>query len=148
MLARELTIIYQSLLKRDEAMFSTLTIEDFLFIEDLEMAQYAVLNRLKNYKDRFLKNDLSGLSELSSLAAVLIRVEKKRSKILDLFPLPVKKVDAENRQLVFDGYVLYDEDVERMFELIKWAIPVLHETIDEALCVNMGFTKDNIDIYA
>ncbi|MGE5680290.1 MAG: hypothetical protein ACM34K_05355 [Bacillota bacterium] len=127
---------------------ASLTLENFLYVNDFEISQYKILGCLKNYREEFNNNNISNLTELSTLVSTLIRVEKKRSKIIDLFPVPVKKVDAEKRQLVFDNFVLYDEDVERIFDLIKWAIPVIHETIDEALCLTKVFKKESVGVLA
>lgn len=125
-----------------------LTIENFLFINDFEISQYKILGALKSYREDFSRNDISNLRELSNLVSTLIRVEKKRSKILDLFPIPIQKVDSDKRQLVFDNFVLYDDDVEMIFDLIKWAIPMIHETIDEALCLTKVFKKESVGVLA
>ncbi|MGE5353457.1 MAG: hypothetical protein ACM3P0_15340 [Acidobacteriota bacterium] len=120
-----------------------LTIDTFLYADDFELGQYKVLGALKKYNEEFQnKNTHPYLAELTSLVNTLIRVEKKRSKIIDLFPIPVEKVDAEKKQLVFENFILYNEDIERIFDLIKWAIPAIHDTIDEGLCVSRSFTKE------
>ncbi|MGE5401561.1 MAG: hypothetical protein ACM3S2_14260 [Ignavibacteriales bacterium] len=122
-----------------------LTIDTFLYVNDFELGQYKVLGALKLYKEEFNKNQVFPvLSELTTLVNTLIRVEKKRSKIIDLFPIPVEQVDAENKRLVFENFVLYNEDIERIFDLIKWAIPVIHDTIDEGLCITKSFKKEQV----
>lgn len=121
-----------------------LCINDFLFISDFEMSQYKILGALKDYRMEFHNNKvLSLLSELTELVSLLIRVEKKRSQIVNLFPLKLEKIDAQNRQVVFEDFVLYDEDIERIFSLIKWAIPEIHDTIDQGLCLTKIFIKEN-----
>ncbi|MEI7812910.1 MAG: hypothetical protein WCJ01_10875 [Ignavibacteria bacterium] len=125
-----------------------LSTNDFLFIADVELNQYKILGALKHYKEEFNKKDFTKLSQLSSLASSLIRVEKKRGKLLDLFPVPVKRIDNEGKKLIFDGFVLYNEDIERTFELIKWAIPVIHDTIDEGICLTQNFKNETFSVLA
>lgn len=111
-----------------------LSIEDFIFISDYELSQYKILNALTQYKEDFRNNRIfPGLSELAEIMTKLKQIDKKKAKLVDMFPIPIRKIDADKRRLIFDNFWLNNHNIEDIFDLVKWAIPVIGEVMDEGL---------------
>lgn len=113
-----------------------LSIENFLCITDFELSQYQILAGLKRYKEQFMSSNVfPALKELAELSSTLKQIKRKNSRLIENFPIPVKNIDTEKRQVEFDSFTLYDEDIARILDLIKWAIPVVDAAIDDALSI-------------
>lgn len=111
-----------------------LSIDNFLFINDFELSQYKILGSLQRYKTDFESNIfLPGLLELAELTTTLKQILKKRTRLIDVFPIPVKKVDIDKKCLIFDNFEIDNESVEDIFNLIKWAIPKITEVVYEGM---------------
>lgn len=128
-----------------------LTIDNFLFISDLELSQYKILGSLQKYRTDFESNIfLPGLLELAELTTTLKQILKKRTRLIDVFPIPVKKVDIDKRCLVFDNFEINNENVETIFSLIKWAIPKITEVIYDGMKIrkyNLMEESSDIQLY-
>lgn len=123
-----------------------LSIDNFLYISDFELSQYQILAGLEKYKTEFQSSRIfPALKELAQLSSALKQIKRKNSKLLQNFSIPVKKVDVEARRLEFDTFTLYEEDVNRILDLIKWAIPVIDSVIDQALSVRKVSTPETIE---
>jgi hypothetical protein len=127
---------------------SKLTIDNFLFINDLELSQYKILSSLKNYRIEFEDNKfLPGLLDLAELITTLKEILKKRTRLIDIFPIPVKRVDIEKRRLIFDNFELDNDGVDSIFQLIKWSIPKINDTICEGMKIRKhSFMEEPSDI--
>lgn len=128
-----------------------LTIDNFLFINDLEISQYKILGHLKKYRNEFENNlFLPGLLELAELSTTLKQIVKKRTRLIDVFPVPVRKVDIENKRLIFENFEINNDGVEEIFNLIKWSIPKINEAICEGMKIRKGALMEeptNIQLY-
>ncbi len=125
---------------------SRLTIENFIYINDFEISQYKILNALKLYKQDFQNNVfLPGLLELSEISTSLRKISKKRTRLIDVFSDPIKKVDIQNRRLIFENYILNDEDIEQIFSLIKWALPIINDTVCDGMNIKKQVSSVNVD---
>ena len=123
-----------------------LSIENFIYINDFEISQYQILNALKSYKNDFEnKNFLPGLIELSEISTSLKKISKKRTRLIDVFTDPIKKVDVEKRRLVFENYILNDDDIEEIFALIKWAIPHINDILSSGMSIKKQVSSVTVD---
>jgi|GEM_PF-3178100 len=113
-----------------------ITIDNFLYISDFEMSQYMLLGKLQSYKADFNQNKIfPAVNELNDLLSILRQVTKKKSLLIDMFPCPVKKVDVDKKRLIFENHEMNNDQVEQVFEFIKWSIPQIEEVLEEGLCV-------------
>jgi hypothetical protein len=114
----------------------------------MELSQYKILGSLKSYKNEFENNIfLPGLLDLADLITTLKQILKKKTRLIDIFPIPVKRVDIEKRRLVFDNFELDNDGVESIFHLIKWSIPKINETICEGMKIRkLSFMEESSEI--
>lgn len=100
------------------------------------MSQYSLMAKLQSYRLEFRKNRVfPAVNELTDLLSILKNVTKKKSLLIDMFPCPVKKVDVDNKRLIFENHEMNNDEVEEVFEFIKWSIPQIEDVLEEGLCV-------------
>lgn len=110
-----------------------LTIDLFTRIQsDVETRQYKILAALKAISDDFKQNriypHLSHLVEMyNTLADINTRLKDLRSK----FPKRIKKIDFVNREIEHEVVFIDGSDLEKVEELIEWALPYLEAKIEE-----------------
>jgi len=116
-------------------MLNRLNVESFIMAgRDLEMNQYRILNSLKSYLNEFSHNKLyPALSELIDLTMILENLLKERENLQQKLPKRLKTVDLRNKKLVYEPVKLADSDIEKMAELIAWAIPHIKKAISEGM---------------
>lgn len=123
-----------------------ITLDNFLYISDFEMSQYSLLAKLQSYKTEFNRNKVfPAVNELNDLLSILKKVTKKKSLLLDMFPCPVKKVDVDKKRLIFENHEMNNDQVEQVFDFIKWSIPQIEEVLEEGLCVKKLTESEEID---
>jgi hypothetical protein len=112
---------------------NTLSLDVFLTgTRDFEAKQYEVLQGLKTLRAELRHNRLyPALAELVDLISVLGDFLQKKGEIQSRLPHRLKKLDLENKRLVYEPEKRDDADLERSVDLIHWAFPVIKNAIDE-----------------
>lgn len=124
-----------------------LTLDSFISQEsDIELNQYRILSRLKEYQKEFNSNKIYPfLSELVYLSSQLDDILDKK----DNFSLQFHKKKSDEyskRKLtildIADQVIEYEDYV---YDLIEWALPHIKSLIEEAYVI-CNFIEDNITI--
>lgn len=124
----------------------SITLDSFLYISDFELSQYLLLGKLQSYKKEINSNNvLPAVNELNDLLSILKKVTKKKSLLIDMFPYPVKKVDVDKKLLIFENHEMNNNQVEEVFDFIKWSIPQIEEVLEEAQCSQNSTESEEID---
>jgi len=112
--------------------------------DDLERAQYQILSGMQSMSREFRHNKLyPGLGELIELTSVLETIQSNRNQYTNLIPRTLTGVDLDRKQLLFDAVPADSGSVERMFELVAWALPAMKVLTEEGVtmfdfvCSNM-----------
>jgi hypothetical protein len=113
-----------------------LSLETFVAgARDMETKQYEVLHGLKQFYSEYHRNRLyPGLAELIDLWAALDDFIQKKKDIQNRLPHRLKELDFENRKLVFES-IDTNADLERVSDLIVWALPLIKLAIDEGMSI-------------
>lgn len=124
-----------------------LTINTFIdAIDDLEMSEYLVLGKIKNYLEQLRHNKIYPvLTELLEIDNLLEDLMRKKARFQNLFPKRVQNLDPENRTVIYSTVEFTDSEIEKVFEFIMWAMPRIKETLREAKEIH-DFVKRNIHI--
>jgi len=125
----------------------TLTIDSFVSGEsDVEINQYKILSRLKEYRNEFNKNKLyPSLSELVFLSSQLEDILNKKDNFLLQVPKKRSGQNAKSKSLFFDVADQVVEYEDYVYELIEWALPQIRSLIDEAYVI-YEFVEDYLAI--
>ncbi len=129
------------------AIVDKLSLDNFLSAgADAEFAHYQILGFLKRYSDDFNRNRLyPNLSELIALKRSLEAVVSGKSKLLNDLPQNLKEIDLVNKRLVFETPEIPCTPLDRVIELIRWALPFIEEAIAEGMQI-YDFVEDNLAI--
>jgi hypothetical protein len=124
-----------------------LTLDTFITVgQDFEKNQYHVLHCLKAYYDEFSHNRLyPALSELIDLASALEGLLQETIHFQNRLPQQLKDVDVKNKRLVYESMKTESANIERIIDLIVWALPHMKRTIEEGKSI-YDFVDDNITI--
>jgi hypothetical protein len=113
---------------------------------DIESSQYNILAGIRNVANEFHHNRLyPSLAELVELTSVLETIQANREQYKTMLPRKLTGVDFENKTLTFDAVPGDAEAVERMFELVRWALPSLKELTEEGVAM-FDFVSQNMNI--
>jgi hypothetical protein len=126
---------------------NALTLETFFSSDtDWEMNQYRVLGGIKEYSNDFNKKKLyPSLAHLIELSNHLEEILKQQKNINQSFPKEIKNFDVKNKMVLFESLEKLSPDLEFLFQLIKWAIPLINQEIEEGI-VLYEFVEKNINI--
>lgn len=114
--------------------------------EDLERAQYRILSGMQRMSRGFRHNKLyPGLGELIELTSVLETIIANRNQHNSVIPRTLTGVDLERKQLTFDAVPADSGSVERMFELVGWALPEMKGLTEEGVAM-FDFVSSNMRI--
>ncbi len=124
-----------------------LTLEMFTSgLGDVESRQYEVLQGLKELYDRFSHNklypDLSDIIQLENTLEALLYSHDELQKHL---PRSVTDLDLEQGLVIIDTLGVPFPELERIFDSIAWAIPLLRKAIVEGTII-YNFVEENISI--
>jgi hypothetical protein len=122
-----------------------LTLESFLTAHpDVETSQFQILASLKTYYAEFHHTRLyPALAELIDLAKALEGILQEQARLEQRLPQELKTVDWTNKKLVFEPMQVQPSDIERVMELIRWALPHLYAGIEEGRSV-YDFVDENL----
>lgn len=114
--------------------------------EDLERAQYRILSGMQSMSRDLRHNRLyPGLGELIELTSVLETIMANRDQYNNVVPRTLTGVDLDRKQLTFEAVPADDGAVERMFELVGWALPELKCLTEEGVAM-FDFVSSNMRI--
>ncbi|HEY6952833.1 MAG TPA: hypothetical protein VI758_10525 [Bacteroidota bacterium] len=125
----------------------TLSLDNFLSAgSDAESARYRILASLRHSRINFDHNriypDLTGLIELKKSLEGIVN---GTSKFLDNVPQKLKDIDLVNKKLIFEPPDISCTPVDKVLELIHWALPLITEAIEEGRRI-YDFVEENLAI--
>lgn len=113
---------------------------------DLESAQYRILAATKQAEQEFRHNMLyPRLGDFIELVSVLETIQANREQYRSVLPRRLTGVDFEKKTLLFDAMPADEVAVERLFELIAWALPSLKALTEEGVAM-FDFVAHNLSI--
>lgn len=121
-----------------------LSLSLFTSARDLEAAQYRVLAGLREIRSAFARNQVyPHLGDLVRLHAALREIAERTETLREHQPRALKGLDLE------EGRLVYEEPEEPLlFEaLIRWALPLLVETIEEGRAI-YEFVEEHTQVEA
>jgi hypothetical protein len=115
---------------------------------DWEMNQYRILGGLKELSmelDR--KKIYPSLAQLIELKSSLEQIKAKRNSLDGKFPKQIKSFNITEKKITLETPALFNnqKNVEDVFDLINWALPIIQNTIDEGI-VLFDFVEKNITL--
>lgn len=114
--------------------------------EDAEINQYNILGGIKEYQNELnRKRVYPSLSQLIELVTSLEDIVYNRNEIFDAFPKEIVRYDLENKKIILEPVDKSPQKVELVFNLIEWALPILKQTIEEAIIL-YEFVDKNLEI--
>lgn len=124
-----------------------LTLETFLSAPpDMESAQFQILAHLKTYYDEFRHTRLyPALADLIDLTKTLEGILQEQAGLEHRLPHELKTIDWVNQKLVFEPIPVPSGDVERVLDLIRWALPRIYAAIEEGRRV-YDFVDENLHL--
>ena len=117
-------------------------------VQDIEAAQYRILAAAGSVAQEFHRSRLyPGLAEVIDLASALETINANRDQYKTQLPRKLTGVDFEKKTLKFDAVPADARDIEKMFELIDWALPHIKKLTDEGVAMFDFVTQDmSIDV--
>lgn len=113
---------------------------------DYEKSQYTVLNSLRSYRTEFSHNILyPSLKELIDLSTALEQLIEQRNFFQGNLPHDVLGIDLEHQEILYAMFPSDNPDVERVMDLIVWALPQLRKVIEEGTGI-YDFVDENISV--
>ena len=105
-------------------------------VKDIEGAQYKILAAAGQVAQQFHRSRLyPGFAELIDLASALETINTNREQYKTQLPKKLTGVDFEKKTLNFDAVPADADDIEKMFELIDWALPHVKKLTDEGVAM-------------
>ncbi|SRR5690606_7105627 len=126
---------------------NSLKLESFLSSDtDWEKNQYKVLGGIKKYLNAFNKQKLyPALSELIELTGILEDIRNHKKLMKGSFPKQITEYDIRNKKIIYETIEKLSPDVEFLFDLIDWALPLLKNAIEEGI-VLYEYVEKNLRI--
>ena len=99
---------------------------------DFESRQYTVLAELKKISSDFQCNKIyPHLSHLVDLYSTLRDIKTRLEDLRSEFPKRIKKIDFVNEEIEHEVVFVDGSDLNKVEELIEWALPYLEAKIEE-----------------
>ncbi len=99
---------------------------------DLEASQYRIRQAMKNYREEFTRSRLyPALAELIDLSRNLDALVQEKTNMQQQLPQQLKDVDWKNKKLIYESVQMSGSELERVVDLIRWALPLIGEIIQE-----------------
>jgi hypothetical protein len=118
----------------------------FSAIQDMESAQYRVLDSLKRVKAAFSRNIVyPHLSSLVNLYGSLNQIMAGMDGVEKGLPRRVKEIDLNQQSLKYEYTSLDEEQVHLVKELMQWALPLIQEAIEEGKTI-FEFVENSLHI--
>lgn len=125
----------------------TLTLDMFTQgVADIESTQYRILAALTSLQKTIRHNSLyPALGELIELTSVLETLQQNREQYRSNLPKTLSGVDIERKELTFAAIPADSESIEKLFELLAWALPHVKALTDEGVAM-FEFVHQNISL--
>lgn len=126
---------------------SPLALDLFTRIQsDMEMRQYKVLAALQAVSEDFKQNRIyPHLSHLVEMYHTLQDISDRLKDLRNKFPKRIKKIDFVNREIEHEVVFVDGSDLEKVEELIEWALPYIKAKIVEGKTI-YEFVNDEIEV--
>ncbi len=126
---------------------SQLTLNLFTKVrDDLEKRQYIILGELKKISAEFQYYKVyPHLSELVEIHRTLKEVIGHLSDLRNKFPKRISKIDWVNREIEHEVVFVDGTDLQRVEELIHWALPYIEKTIHEGVAIH-EFVSEKLSV--
>jgi len=126
---------------------SKLTLNLFTKVQDdLEKRQYIILAELKKISTQFQYYKIyPHLSELVEIHKTLKEVIHHLGDLRSRFPKRISKIDWVNREIEHDVVFVDGTDLQRVEELIRWALPHIEKTIHEGVTIH-EFVSEKLSV--
>ena len=120
-------------------------------VQDMEGARYRILAAINAAATQFRRNNLyPGLGDVIEITSILETIKENQDQYTKVLPSRLTGVDFENKALKFETVEAAPETIDRMFELIDWAMPPLKVLADEGVAmfdfVNQSLSIDVVGI--
>jgi len=115
---------------------------------DLEINQYKILGGLKELSiDIDRKKIYPALAQLIGLKNSLEQIKTGRNNLNEKFPREIKSFNVKEQKVTFEILPHFNnsQNVELVFELIDWALPLLQQKIEEGI-VLFDFVEKNLTL--
>ncbi|NQW30860.1 MAG: hypothetical protein HQ472_10155 [Ignavibacteria bacterium] len=113
---------------------------------DIEVCQYKILAGMQDVAKDFHHNKLyPNLGDLIELTSVLETIQANSEQYQSMLPRKLTGVDFEKKTLTFDAVPGDTQAVEKMFELVRWALPSLKILTEEGVAM-FDFVTQNMHI--
>jgi hypothetical protein len=126
-----------------------ISLDTFLSSEtDWEMNQYRILGGLKELSlDLDRKKIYPALAQLIELKDSLEQIKVERNNLNGKFPKEIKSFNLKEQKITLETPPHFNnpQNIEAVFNLIDWALPVIQDKIDEGI-VLFDFVEKNITL--
>jgi len=115
---------------------------------DLEINQYRILGGIKELCGSFDKKKIyPSLSILIDLKRSLEQIKDERNNLNVKFTREIKGFDIKGQKIIYEsrGNINYHVNIEVIFALIDWALPLIKNAIEEGI-VLFDFVEKNLTI--
>lgn len=120
-----------------------------LFIKtqsDFEKRQYEILAGLQKISGHFQHNCIYPyLNELIELYRTLGDINNRLKDLREKFPKRIKKIDFVNKKIEQEVIFVAGSDLNKVEELIEWALPHIKTKIDEGKTI-YEFVNESIEL--
>lgn len=124
-----------------------LTLDLFTNVQsDFEVRQYKILATLKKISGDFQHNKIyPHLSHLVEIHQTLNDIKSRLESLRNEFPKRIKKIDFVNQEIEHEVVFVDGSDLQKVEELIGWALPRLEAKIEEGKTI-YEFVNEEIQL--
>ncbi len=126
-----------------------LSIEYFFTSEtDWETNQYRILGSLQKVRSDFGKNKIyPSFALLTELKQSIEKLKDEKNKLTENFPKQIKGFDVKKKKVIYESSPTAKriDDIEKIFDLIEWALPYINDAINEGTAL-YDFVEKNIEL--
>lgn len=113
-------------------------------VDDFERAQYRILGNLQLARRAFSNNRIyPHLGQLVAIHGTLRTILANTDNLKDAVRGPIKDVDLEAGEVIYERPVLGEDQMEAIEELIQWALPQIEDAIEEGKTI-FEFVEDHL----
>lgn len=114
--------------------------------KDFELSQYNFLAFIKNYSRKFQEFNLyPALSELLEIAAMIEELMDQKFLFDRDVSKKITKTDLIQRLPIYEPLDFSDDEIDKMFDFVKWALPRLKDVITEGKAI-FDYVDENLTV--